>query len=145
MDSVLTSLQRVLENPTIVRSLESVEQTSKQLELASTQLNLLMRKDLPQALGHINNLATNLEETTGNLKLIDFNKTMNDVDDLLVSIRTTSDKMNRNDNSLGLLLNDDQLYRNLTLTTEKAGTLLIDLQENPKRYVHFSIFGRKDK
>ncbi len=143
VDSVLTSLQKVLESPTIKRSLESVEQTSKQLELASTQLNLLMRKDLPETLGHINNLSANLEETTGKLNQIDFNKTINDVDELLVSIRTASDKLNRNDNSLGLLLNDDQLYRNLSLTTEKAGTLLIDLQENPKRYVHFSIFGRK--
>ncbi|MDD4636258.1 MAG: MlaD family protein [Bacteroidales bacterium] len=145
IDSVLISLQKVLESPTITRTLEYVEQTSKQLELASTQLNLIMRKDLPQTLGHINNLSANLEATTGNLKQIDFNKTMENVDGLLVSIRTATDKLNRNDNSLGLLLNDDQLYRNLSLTTEKAGSLLIDLQEHPKRYVHFSIFGRKDK
>ncbi|MDD2525637.1 MAG: MlaD family protein [Bacteroidales bacterium] len=145
IDSVLISLQRVLESPTITRTLESVEQTSKQLELASTQLNLIMRKDLPQTLGHINTISANLETTTDNLKQIDFNKTVKNVDDLLLSIRTATDKLNRNDNSLGLLLNDDQLYRNLSLTTEKAGSLLIDLQEHPKRYVHFSIFGRKDK
>ena len=56
-----------------------------------------------------------------------------------------TDKLNRKDNSLGLLLNDPELYNNLNATSANAASLLKDLQEHPKRYVHFSLFGKKDK
>ena len=45
----------------------------------------------------------------------------------------------------GLLMNDRQLYDNLNSTVRSADSLLIDLRQHPKRYVHFSLFGRKDK
>ena len=54
-------------------------------------------------------------------------------------------KMRADDNSLGLLLSDRQLYDNLNSTVRSADSLLIDLRQHPKRYVHFSLFGRKDK
>ena len=47
--------------------------------------------------------------------------------------------------SLGLLMNDTKLYDNLTSTMSHADSLVIDLKAHPKRYVHFSVFGRKDK
>ena len=56
-----------------------------------------------------------------------------------------TDKFNRTDNTLGLLLNDSTLYNNLNRTTYNAASLLEDLKSHPKRYVHFSLFGRKDK
>ena len=46
---------------------------------------------------------------------------------------------------MGLLFNDPTLYNNLNATTENAASLLEDLKEHPKRYVHFSLFGKKDK
>lgn len=52
-------------------------------------------------------------------------------------------KLNSKDNSIGLLLNDDALYQNLNATSANAASLLKDLQEHPKRYVHFSLFGKK--
>jgi phospholipid/cholesterol/gamma-HCH transport system substrate-binding protein len=68
---------------------------------------------------------------------------MSKVDTTLNYIQLMSEKMNRKDNSLGLLLNDSSLYNNLSQTAGSANNLLIDLKENPKRYVHFSLFGKK--
>ena len=51
----------------------------------------------------------------------------------------------RHEGTLGLLLNDRQLYLNLNKTLVSADTLLNNLREHPKRYVHFSLFGKKDK
>lgn len=55
-----------------------------------------------------------------------------------------TEKLKRRDNSLGLLLNDASLYNNLSATSKKnAADLLEDLKSHPKRYVHFSVFGKK--
>lgn len=56
-----------------------------------------------------------------------------------------TEKLKRRDNSLGLLLNDASLYNNLSATSKNAADLLEDLKSHPKRYVHFSVFGKKGK
>ena len=60
-------------------------------------------------------------------------------------VKMITDKLNRKDNTVGLLLNDPSLYNNLNATTANAASLLEDLKSHPKRYVHFSLFGKKDK
>lgn len=54
-------------------------------------------------------------------------------------------KLNSTDNTLGLFLNDRSVYDNLSGTLRHADSLMIDLKAHPKRYVHFSVFGKKDK
>jgi phospholipid/cholesterol/gamma-HCH transport system substrate-binding protein len=53
--------------------------------------------------------------------------------------------MKEGEGTMGKFLKDDSLYNNLTRTAEDLDKLLVDLRENPKRYVHFSVFGRKDR
>jgi len=45
--------------------------------------------------------------------------------------------------SIGKLMKDDQLYVNLQGATKQLEELLKDMKLNPKRYVHFSLFGKK--
>jgi phospholipid/cholesterol/gamma-HCH transport system substrate-binding protein len=53
--------------------------------------------------------------------------------------------MKSKDNTLGLFLSDRSLYDNINSTVANADSLVIDLKAHPKRYVHFSVFGKKDK
>ena len=55
------------------------------------------------------------------------------------------EKINKGDGTMGKLINNDSLYNNLTAVSKDMDLLMIDLKENPKRYVHFSLFGKKDK
>lgn len=80
-----------------------------------------------------------------NLKTVDYAGTFARVDATLESVQELTAKLNRKDNSLGLLLNDSSLYDGLNATAANAASLLKDLQEHPKRYVHFSLFGKKIK
>ena len=80
-----------------------------------------------------------------NLKQIDYATSMQRIDSTLANIKSLTDKLNSKDNTVGLLFNDPTLYNNLSTTTANAASLLEDLKNHPKRYVHFSLFGKKDK
>ena len=87
----------------------------------------------------------NTETLTRNLSEIDVQSTMNKVNATLNNVEQMTAKLNSNEGTLGLLMRDPPLYTNLSNTMNSANELLIDLKANPKRYVHFSLFGRKDK
>ena len=70
---------------------------------------------------------------------------MKNISATLQNCRELTDKLNSNEGSLGKFINDPSLYDNLNATMRDADSLMIDLKSHPKRYVHFSIFGRKDK
>lgn len=70
---------------------------------------------------------------------------MRNVDETLANVKSLTAKLNSNEGSLGLLMNDPSLYNNLTSTMSSADSLLTNLRQHPKRYVHFSLFGKKDK
>jgi phospholipid/cholesterol/gamma-HCH transport system substrate-binding protein len=70
---------------------------------------------------------------------------MRQVDQTIANVQQLTAKLNSKEGSLGLLMNDTQLYDNLNSTMRNADSLVIDLRQHPKRYVHFSVFGRKDK
>ena len=67
------------------------------------------------------------------------------VDATLSNVEEFTSKLSSNEGSLGLLMRDPSLYNNLNATMRDADSLMIDLRTHPKRYVHFSVFGKKDK
>lgn len=145
MDSILTSLNTLLADPALASTLHHVESMTAHLDGASGQLQALMDKDIPQLTGKLNVLCDNMAEISGNLKQIDYMAAMQKVDSTLANVQRFTDQLGRKDNTVGLLLNDPGLYNNLNETSANASRLLEDLRLHPKRYVHFSLFGKKDK
>ncbi len=145
LDSILASLNTILSDPNIPTALNSIKNTTANLEVASGQLKVLMRKDVPLLAGKLNTIGDNFVVVSSNLKDIDYAATFNKIDSTLANIKLITERLNSKDNSMGLLLNDPQLYNNLNTTSANAASLLEDLKINPKRYVHFSLFGRKQK
>ena len=145
LDSILQSLNRILSNPAIEATLANAEKLTANLDVTTRQLNKLMQNDLPQITGRMVTIADNFTVISDNLKDINYAETFRKIDATLQNVQALSNKLNSKDNTVGLLLNDPTLYNNLSTTTANAASLLEDLQAHPKRYVHFSIFGRKDK
>ncbi|HOR41224.1 MAG TPA: MCE family protein, partial [Paludibacteraceae bacterium] len=82
-------------------------------------------------------------KVTTDLSKVDLEKTLISLNETLANLQLASSKFNEKSNTVGLLLNDPSLYLNLNATMDSSNKLLIDLKENPKRYIHFSVFGAK--
>lgn len=145
MDSILTALNRILGDENIPATMQSIRNTTANLEISTAQLNTLMRRDIPQLTNKLNTIGDNFIHISNNLKGVDFDATFSQIDSTLYSIKLITERLNRKDNTAGLLLNDPDFYNNLNATATHAVSLLEDLRTNPKRYVHFSLFGRKEK
>lgn len=145
LDSILISLNSIMGSSSIPATLHSLEKTTANLEVASGQLKVMMKNDIPQLAGKLNTIGDNFIVISGNLKQINYAATFAQIDSTIANVKMITEKLNSRDNTVGLLLNDPQLYNNLNATTANAASLLEDLKTHPKRYVHFSLFGKKEK
>lgn len=145
LDSILSSLNTLLADPALPATLHHVEELTASMAVAGHHLEQVMGEDIPRLTGRLDSISGNFVQISGNLAQIDYASAMQRIDSTLASVQVLTDKLNRKDNSIGLLLNDPALYDNLTSTAANAASLLEDLKAHPKRYVHFSLFGRKDK
>ena len=145
MDSILNSLNQLLASPALAGTLSNVEKLTANLEVTTRNLNKLMQNELPVLTNRLTTIADNFVTISGNLKDIDYAGTMQKVNGTLQDVQQLISKLNSKDNTVGLFLNDPTLYNNLNATSANAASLLEDLKAHPKRYVHFSLFGRKDK
>ena len=148
LDSILTSVNALLADPALAASLHNVETITSNLTVSTRELNTLMaglNKQVPGMVRKANGVLDNTNRLTANLASLDVQGTLNKVNQTLESAHQFTEKLNSNQGSLGLLMNDTKLYDNLTSTMSHADSLVIDLKAHPKRYVHFSVFGRKDE
>lgn len=148
LDSILSSVNALLADPALAASLHNVETITSNLTVSTRELNTLMaglNKQVPGMVRKANGVLDNTNRLTANLASLDVQGTLNKVNQTLESAHLFTEKLNSNQGSLGLLMNDTKLYDNLTSTMSHADSLVIDLKAHPKRYVHFSVFGRKDK
>ena len=148
LDSILANVNTLLSDPNIKKSMGNVQQITNELTTSTRELNALMaglNKNVPGLMNKANGVLDNTTALTENLAGVDVEGTMSKVSQTLANVQTLTDNLNNNKGTLGLLMNDASLYDKLTTTVQSADTLLNNLREHPKRYVHFSIFGKKDK
>ena len=145
LDSILTSLNTLLADPALPSTLHNVEQMTASLSHTSQRLERLMGNEVPRLTNNLCVISDNFAQISNNLKQVDYAAAMQKVDATLANVKQLTDQLGRTDNTVGLLLNDPSLYNNLSATSANAAALLEDLKNHPKRYVHFSLFGKKDK
>ncbi len=164
LDSSLASINRIM-NPNfernVDRSFESIANSLQTLEGTTKKIDNIVASQT----GHINGILTNAEAVSLNLKnttngltgvtanfqrfsgdLANSNikQTLDNANKAVANLEQLISNVNSNKGTLGLLMRDDSLYRNLQYASENLDALFIDIKANPKRYVHFSIFGRKN-
>lgn len=165
MDTVMDVVSKVLNYKTrenISQSFESVRRAILSLEQTAYKLDGLMATEQPK----ISSMLTNLNGITSNLnknehKITNILNNFSNLSDTLAKTQLKSAvenadqtlkelngllaKINAGQGTLGKLAKNDSLYNNLNRSADDLDKLLKDLKENPKRYVHFSLFGRREK
>lgn len=145
LDSILASLNRLLGDESLPKTLKNVESLTASLNSTSKKLESMMESDMPHIASNLSVITDNFAEISGQLKDINYTETMGRIDRTLANVEALSQQLQSKEGTIGMMLHDTQLYDNLSLTSRNAASLLEDLQAHPKRYVHFSLFGKKDK
>jgi phospholipid/cholesterol/gamma-HCH transport system substrate-binding protein len=140
LDSILRGLQVLVNHPALAQSLSHIEHTTAQLEVSSSRLNRLLGNDLPVIADNLKTTSSNFVQLSEEMKNLNLTASVNSLNLTLDNLNTMTARLNARDNTLGLLLNDSSLYRNLNLTLDHLSGLFIDIKQHPKRYVHFSVF-----
>jgi len=158
LDSALTIVKAVFNQRTqknLTESFENINQTIANLESISGELNKIMSS------GKVNSIVTNLDNISGtisknsaqissiiknlaslsdSLAKLNVSPVFDHISSSVAGLDTIIQKLNSNESSAGLLMNDPVLYQNLSSLTSSLDLLLKDVRNNPKRYVHFNAF-----
>ena len=148
VDSILASVNALMADPALKASIHNVNRITADLTTSTRQLNTLMagiNRQMPTLMTKVDGVLDNSQQLTQNLSSIDVEATMQKVDKAIANVEAVTSKLNSNEGSLGLLMNDNTFYNRVNGTLQSAENLLSDVKEHPKRYINISVFGRKDK
>lgn len=160
IDSVMVVVQSIFDKQTrynIARSFESIRLTVENLERTSISLDTLVQSEkyaLTRIIANvesitenfrnnnelISNVMKNLSALSDSLQQANIKQTIINANIALTEATKIIDKINKGEGSLGMLIHNEQLYTNLEKSSKNLDLLLKDIRENPKRYVHFSLF-----
>lgn len=148
-DSLLTALNHVLDDSTrynIKRTFRDLGETASSFKGAAQGLQSLVRDNstkLDRTFTNLDEMSTNLNRFSDTLSNMDLQKMTTDLEKVIADFEQISNDLNGGKGTAGKLLNDDGIYNNLERATRQLEELLQDIKLNPKRYVHFSVFGKR--
>lgn len=140
LDSLLGTIHALASDPMIRATLGEVQKSASSIRSSSQKVDVMLSKEMPVILSHLDSSARAISEMSGKLNKAELDQVVKNLSAVVVDLKAFMTKLNEDEGSLGKLLNDPKLYERLAKTTQSADSLLMDIQTNPKKYVHFSLF-----
>lgn len=145
VDSLVAALRTQVEGEHIKHSLENVDRISGDLTSVSANLKHMMQTQVPTIVNNADTAIANLNVIVADIKQADLKATVARVDKTVENVNGLVSDVRSQDGTIGQLIYNKSLYNHIDATVISADSLLTDLKAHPKRYVHFSVFGKKDK
>jgi phospholipid/cholesterol/gamma-HCH transport system substrate-binding protein len=150
-DSLVTALNKVLDDSTrynIQNTFKDLSATVSSFKATANELEGIVgrnRGKLDRTFTNLDEMSTNFNKFSDTLTQMDIGKITKDLEKVVADFESISDKLNNKEGTAGKLINDDAVYNNLNNATKQLEQLLQDVKLNPKRYVHFSVFGKNQQ
>ena len=148
-DTTLTSVNKILDTKTtedLKKTITELSNTMQHLNQASVSLNAMLsanQASLRNTLQNADKITTDLSKVSGELSAAELNKVIADAQTTLSNLNTLLSDISSGKGTIGKLMKDEALYKDLDNSAKELELLLQDFRLNPKRYVHFSLFGKK--
>ena len=149
VDSIFTGASNVLNRQTQEEIKESINVLTSAIK-AINNSSIIIEETLTAKSSQINNTIDNFEKISSNLSEVSYELNSFGLSDLLSNLEVSVDgissvvnKLDSNNSTIGKLINEEEVYNNLNSSIESLNNLITDIKENPKKYIHFSVFGRK--
>lgn len=143
LDSILTGVDKLVNNPALASTLGNVDKMTADFAQSSREINTLLaslNKEMPAMTSKLGNTMDNIEQLSLKASEMDIAATFNKLDSTMANLQHLSAGLASKDSSIGLLLNDRQLYDSLNQTISNMSLLLKDVKENPSRYINVKVF-----
>ena len=165
VDTVLTVISDVFNKQTrdnLINTVESLKNTMANLEQATRSVDTLMvsqKQRLARIIGNVESISTNLKQNNEHLSRVMSNaadisdtiakaniaSTLKKLNQSVDGLATIVNKIETGEGSLGQLVNNDKMYKELESSSRELKLLIEDMRLNPNRYIHFSVFGKSPK
>ena len=145
LDTVIAQLKSQLDNDHIEHILASADIAVADLQTTSASLKRLMNTQVPSIAAKADTAMTDLQQVIADVRAADLKSTVASVDTAIANVNLLLADVRSTDGTVGMLINDKALYSHIDSAILSVDSLLVDLKANPKRYVHFSLFGAKEK
>jgi len=148
-DSLLTAFNEIMDDSTrnnIRSTFNDLGETARSFKGTAFELEGLVKTNSPKldrTFTNLDEMSTNFNKFSDTLSTMNIGKITNDIESVVADFEQISTNLNNGHGTAGKLLNDDKVYDNLNRATKELEQLLQDIKLNPKRYVHFSVFGKK--
>ena len=148
-DTLFGGLNKVLSDNTINginTSIANLSATIIDIRKTIESVNSMVadnQENLKITIENTRNITANFSKVSENINAVDFKKIIDKADEAVGNFNEMSKKINAGEGTLGQLLNDKRMYDNLEAATGELEQLLRDIKLNPKRYIHFSVFGKR--
>ena len=145
VDSLVAQLNGQLEGDHLKATLANVDRISSDLTDVSADLKGLMATQVPTIVNNADTAIANLNVIVADIKEANLKATVARVDTAVNGVNSLIAEVRSGEGTVGQLLYNKSLYNHIDAAVLSADSLLTDLKAHPKRYVHFSVFGKKDK
>lgn len=146
VDSLLKNLNTLVADPALAQSIGRLDGITANLLQTSQGLNTTMNRSVPMIMNNAGRITTSLDTVVGNLgtlsyqlKQLPLNATMDNVQAVTANLEAFSNDLRNKNSTLGMLMNDPELYNRLNRVAADVDSLIVDIKANPKRYISIKL------